>query len=1362
MQDQILEGGHFIVSQTEKDQGRRSIRITNFFANAPDVGERPDAGKSACDDAIRTRGNRVFSHMQPGLIYPAPWQSALSVMNIPPQVGRPELADLVSQARERIHSDYGSLHASVCIAFSLHRWARICAEEQRPLPRGMAFTNAGADPFVPDVLERSGGVLQNSGADAWFIIKADEEAAVTALTRQLAADLAKLGIAEHDIYQVAMQRRNNPTMKQGGEGGRLLGGRYQENLRNPASPAEILEHTLVGGEDPNCAGGSFIFTQRFQLNWEEIHSKSGSELESVIGRRQFTNEIIPSFDARSHIRSSHTHDESGNTIKLLRVGLPFGSRPSQTASTPLIQNAGGSSPGDEAGVYFMGMARSVSRIEAILDSQFGSGSDGAFGRDRLLAGTLARSDLGGFFYAPNIVELGADALLRDANSRKDRDHRTWRRFPGIDWARFNRHYNNRSANGRMFYNHQDFLYSIGTREPGADIPEAPSLRVQFLLERLFSKWDDTWFRPQKPLELEPLRPQLVAFFNHPRNHGERAEILSSLTVGPGNYEADDSAKAANAIMQMPVAVRAAWASRLLCNLAARPDGLGRRGNGGMDTSDIHPLDLLAGSMPAQSLAQGRYFIDYVRDDDGEHEQYRWFSFGLGPNSGVGHVVPGYKRLLAEGINGVYAEIDEAERALSGIDPNRAAAAMPFYTGARLAAKGLAEYLTGLAESAAAKRATLHADQAIERANLQELEARLRHLGEGLPPRTVIEALQLIYAGHATLHLCGEPVAVGRLDQLLRPFQEKEKLSEGALQEAIDCFWLKLAEKVLLNRVFIDDRQQLGNLAMGNRAGPYPKGQSVNQWIQQLTVGGRNPDGSWEYSDVTLACIRASGRLPFNAPVLSLRVSKEMPVKWRRLLLQEAAKAQLSGGASPILMNDDKIIPALAKSGDSIGPAPGTPAAALWRSTVRLEDAHDYAADGCYEPQFVGANWFHLGGAILLQPLEYALNQGRQILSAGPIDLFGKNMSFRSKPAAEIETYEELEALFFKHLDWSYAKQMEGTVADFGRVEQVCPAPLLNLFINDCLAKGQDIYGGGARYNVFGPCFTALANTINALWAIRSMCFDEKSAVTTLGELVQALLCNWGEAIIDPLVHTTVLQSDPGRLTEASNRFRFLRSVALSLPRWGQGDPAIDAFGNRIATMVATMSVETMTKPRATLRAMYDQVARRFGTEAQPFGGFCMQPGVGTFASYVEQGTSCAASADGRLAAQPLATDMSPAPSPLDHPPVPTAKQHVDGVALLEGLSSDDSFGYANGAPIDLNIVETMPVDRLVEILDAFTGGAGSNVVTVTVADQETFLTAARSPEAYDLLRVRMGGWTEMFVAMHATHQKVHPRRPYSS
>lgn len=1335
----------------ESNSMELKIPTTRYFVGG--------ASDHASAEVLTARSNAILSWMQPGLVYPAPWQCALSVFHVPAGCGRQAFADIVSNARRLIHDQFGSLHASVCIAFALPVWAQFCQEEGRPVPIGASFAEPGESPFEPRVFDRAGGVIQNSRANVWFIVKADAQTAVTAIADALTAEIEALGVKAESIYRVAMQSRNNPVLPGAEKGGRVLGGRFKENLRNPASPVEILEHILVGDEDPASAGGAFVFAQRFQLNWAEIHSKTGSEIESIVGRRERTDELVPSFDTRSHIRSAHTYDSDGNTIKLLRVGLPFGARERGDAGTPLIQNAGASSLSDEQGIYFVGMARSSQRIETILRSQFG-GAEAGFGHDRLLSGSIARSDLGGFFYAPSIRELGAAALVDDAHARGGGLLKDWRRFPGVDWARFNRHYDKRSANGWMFYNHQDYLHVMGTSgDLRDDGPRPPSLRVQFLLERLFSRWDDTWFRAQKPDEPAPLRPQLVRFFCDPRNAAERDLML---TDSPPL--ADDEArvqKAAQLIMESPVAVRSAWAGRLFCNLAARLDGVGRRGGGGMDLCDIHPLDLLAGSMPAQSLAEGRYFIDFVRDDDDEHESYRWFTQGLGPNSGVGHVVPGYEALLAQGVKGLFARIDAAETALKTDDPARAQVAAPFYAGSRLAAKGLAEYLASLAETTTQKARGLAASQTFEQKNLKELADRLGWLASGEPPRTVLEAAQLILACHVTLHLVGEPVAIGRLDRLLRPFQERERLGQDALQEIVDCFWLKLAEKVLLNRIFIDDRQQLGNMAMGNRAGPYPKGQSVNQWIQQLTIGGRNADGSWEYSDLTLACLRASARLPFNAPVLSLRVSKDMPVEWRKLLLDEAAKGQLSGGASPILLNDDKIIPALAKSGDDIGPPADSPNALRWNSKVRIADAHDYACDGCYEPQFVGANWFHLGGAILLQPLEYALNQGRQIQGAGPVDLLGRNMSFRSPAASDLTRYEDIEELFFKHLTWGYARQMEGTVADFGRMEQVCPSPLLNLFINDCLEKGQDLYGGGARYNVFGPCFTSLANTINALWAIRVMCFDPGTAVTTLPELVQAMLSNWGENMIDPLIHSTVLQADAGRVAEASRRFRHLRGIALSMPRWARGHAAIDIFGNRISSRVAQIAVEVMTKPRPPLARLYEQVADRFGTELHPFGGFSMQPGVGTFASYVEQGIGCGASADGRLSGHPLATDMSPAPSPLDLPATSASQQIADGVAVLEGLRSSDSFGYVNGAPIDLNISEDMSLSRLVAILEAFTNGAGSNVLTVTTADQTTFLNAASSPEAFDLLRVRMGGWTEMFVAMHTTHQRVHPRRPYS-
>ncbi len=1339
--------------------------VVDFFldphGHAP-VGVPPNAAQEkSLDQSLRDRANAALSWMQPGLIYPAPFQCALSVLRLPSSMDRAQFARLLSAARRYIHVDHPDSHASACVAFAFSTWLRFCKAESRTPPRGMVFEQPSANQDVPQVVDRSGGVLQNSGVQAWFVVKADTQDAVSAIARFLAARLGEAGVDAADIVEVAMQSRVNSTLPKGGAGGRVLGGRFQENLRNPASPVEILEHVLVGGEDPNCIGGAFVFTQRFQINWAEIHSKSAAEIDSVIGRHQYSDELIASFDARSHVRSSHTYDATGNTIKLLRMGLPFGQRKRDDAGTPLIENAGGASRNDEAGIYFIGVARSAARIETVLRSQFGEADGDGFARDRLLGGASARSDLGGFFYAPSLRELQADAFAEDLAGRLPNRFDDWRRFPGVDWSRLNRHYEKRSPNGWMFYNHKDYLYAIGTRADSGKGPEPLSLRVQFLLERLFSKWDDTWFRSQKPAGLAPLRQQLERFFADPAHAQERDALLAE--AGGDVKGQTPQARAADHVMREPVAVRAAWAARLLCNLAARlDDGIGRRGNGGMDTCDIHPLDLLAGSLPAQSLAEGRYVIDYTRDDDDEAERFRWFNLSLGPTSGVGHVVPGYEALLAYGIRGLSGRIDKAQQALAASDPQRAEEAKSFYAGARLALRGLAEYLDGLARTAHETAQTLPQDQEIERKNLEGLRQRLQRLASGAAPETVLEALQLVLACHATLHLCGEPVAVGRLDRLIRPFQEKSPLDEAQLQEAIDCFWLKLGEKALLNRIFIDDHQELGNLAMGNRAGPYPKGQSVNQWIQQITVGGLNADGSWEYSDVTLACLRASSRLPFNAPVLSLRVSKDMPSVWRKRLLAEAARGQLSGGASPILLNDDKIIPALSSSGIGIGPRANADEAARWNSTVRREDAHDYACDGCYEPQFVGANWFHLGGVTLLQMLEVALDQGRQMQSAGPIDLLGKNVSFRSPPATAIASYAELEGLFFKHLEWTYARQMEGTVADFGRMDGVCPSPLLNLFVHDCLDKGRDIYAGGARYNVFGPCFTSLANTINALWAIRVMCFDQATAITTLSELVQALLCNWGENVIDPLVHPTVLAGDATRASQAATRFRQLRSIALSLPRWGRGNADIDTFGNTICQRVAEIAVRVMAQPRDGLADQYRRKAMAYGTPAHPFGGFCMQPGVGTFASYVEQGLGCSASADGRLSGQPLGTDMSPAPSPLDLPATDASQQRVDGVRALKGIRATDAFGFANGAPVDLNIDEHMGESRLVGILDAFVDGDGSNILTVTTADQATFLAAANSPESFDLLRVRMGGWTEMFVAMHATHQKVHPRRPYST
>jgi pyruvate-formate lyase len=107
-------------------------------------------------------------------------------------------------------------------------------------------------------------------------------------------------------------------------------------------------------------------------------------------------------------------------------------------------------------------------------------------------------------------------------------------------------------------------------------------------------------------------------------------------------------------------------------------------------------------------------------------------------------------------------------------------------------------------------------------------------------------------------------------------------------------------------------------------------------------------------------------------------------------------------------------------------------------------------------------------------------------------------------------------------------------------------------------------------------------------------------------------------------------------------------------------------------------------------------------------------------------------------------------------------KHLRSVPLTSGLSSYNhpSINHlSDGAPADFNLREDFPEAELVKAIQTFAEGKSSNVLTFTVANPETFAGAQMNPEAYDLLRVRMGGWTEFFIALFPDHQSQHMRRP---
>ena len=77
---------------------------------------------------------------------------------------------------------------------------------------------------------------------------------------------------------------------------------------------------------------------------------------------------------------------------------------------------------------------------------------------------------------------------------------------------------------------------------------------------------------------------------------------------------------------------------------------------------------------------------------------------------------------------------------------------------------------------------------------------------------------------------------------------------------------------------------------------------------QLTVGGYDEDGKDACNKLTLMCLKACRRLPLNAPCVSLRLTNSTP----QYIKEAAADALLSGGAHPILYNDEKMIKGIIK------------------------------------------------------------------------------------------------------------------------------------------------------------------------------------------------------------------------------------------------------------------------------------------------------------------------------------------------------------------------------------------------------------------------------------------------------------------
>ncbi|GAA3972013.1 Dyp-type peroxidase [Mucilaginibacter dorajii] len=151
---------------------------------------------------------------------------------------------------------------------------------------------------------------------------------------------------------------------------------FVDGTENPQGQDREL-FSMVGKEDPDYKGGSYLFVQKYIHNltgWKEL---STEQQEKVIGRSK-SNDIEMADDVKpsnSHIALANVGDE----LKIVRDNMPFGNM-----ST------------NEMGTYFIAYASTFTTVKKMLNNMFVGSPVGNY--DRILDFSTAKT--GSLFFVP--------------------------------------------------------------------------------------------------------------------------------------------------------------------------------------------------------------------------------------------------------------------------------------------------------------------------------------------------------------------------------------------------------------------------------------------------------------------------------------------------------------------------------------------------------------------------------------------------------------------------------------------------------------------------------------------------------------------------------------------------------------------------------------------------------------------------------------------------------------------------------------------------------------------------------------------------------------------------------------------------
>jgi putative iron-dependent peroxidase len=174
------------------------------------------------------------------------------------------------------------------------------------------------------------------------------------------------------------------------QGFRYLDGRaiigFVDGTENPEYPEDRSKFAVIGEKEPDFAGGSYCFVQKYLHDWKAWNALEVTEQEKAIGRykyndKELSDELKPE---SAHNAVTNISDADGEELKIVRANMPF-ANPSK----------------GEYGTYFIGYAATFETTKKMLENMFVGEPKG--NTDRLL--DFSTAETGTLFFAPSLELL---------------------------------------------------------------------------------------------------------------------------------------------------------------------------------------------------------------------------------------------------------------------------------------------------------------------------------------------------------------------------------------------------------------------------------------------------------------------------------------------------------------------------------------------------------------------------------------------------------------------------------------------------------------------------------------------------------------------------------------------------------------------------------------------------------------------------------------------------------------------------------------------------------------------------------------------------------------------------------------------